>query len=139
MSNTKGFTGFLARLNAMKAKALAGTDQGKVVGVVGYTQNYAIFVHERLDVFHPVGQAKYLEEPFRGLAPKMTEKIAKYFSKGMNLSQAVTVVLLEVQRESQLLVPIDTGALRASAFVKMEVPNGPALSSPQEINPDAPG
>lgn len=33
--------------------------------VVIYDTPYAIPVHERLDVFHPNGQAKYLEEPAR--------------------------------------------------------------------------
>jgi hypothetical protein len=33
---------------------------------------------------------------------------------------------LRLQRESQLLVPVDTGALRASAFTAMEEARGPA-------------
>lgn len=32
---------------------------------VGYTVNYAIYVHENLTAFHHVGQAKFLEEPIR--------------------------------------------------------------------------
>ena len=30
---------------------------------VGYTAHYAIYVHENLNVHHPNGQAKYLEQP----------------------------------------------------------------------------
>lgn len=32
---------------------------------IGYSADYAIYVHERLDVFHPHGQAKYVEGPMR--------------------------------------------------------------------------
>jgi hypothetical protein len=32
---------------------------------VGYTAQYAIFVHENLDSHHEVGQAKFLEAPAR--------------------------------------------------------------------------
>lgn len=33
--------------------------------IVGYTQSYAIYVHEDLFAFHNVGYAKYLENPAR--------------------------------------------------------------------------
>lgn len=41
------------------------TSQTTLTFEVGYTQNYAVHVHENLSAHHPVGQAKYLEEPAR--------------------------------------------------------------------------
>ncbi len=38
---------------------------------VGYTQEYAVFVHENLEAHHPIGQAKFLEQPARDLRPDM--------------------------------------------------------------------
>ena len=32
-----------------------------LVAAVTYTADYAVYVHERLDVYHPDGQAKFLE------------------------------------------------------------------------------
>ncbi len=44
--------------------------------VVGYTQAYAVVVHEDLEAHHPVGEAKYLERPARELAPELAAIIA---------------------------------------------------------------
>ena len=43
-------------------------------GTVGYTTNtadYAIYVHERLGLNHPVGEAKFLEKAVNEIAPKI--------------------------------------------------------------------
>lgn len=37
---------------------------------------YALIVHENLDTFHPVGQAKYLETPFRQSAIFFAARVA---------------------------------------------------------------
>lgn len=37
----------------------------EAVAIVGYDIFYAVYVHENLENFHPVGQAKYLEQPIR--------------------------------------------------------------------------
>jgi hypothetical protein len=37
---------------------------------------YAAIVHERLDVHHPVGQAKYLQMPFFEATAGMAERLA---------------------------------------------------------------
>jgi hypothetical protein len=39
--------------------------------------DYAVYVHENLTDFHPIGQAKYLETPMLQNAPLLREKIAK--------------------------------------------------------------
>ncbi len=35
------------------------------IGTIGYTVKYAFFVHENLEVAHPIGQAKFLSEALR--------------------------------------------------------------------------
>lgn len=40
------------------------------------TSQYAIYVHERLDLKHPKGQAKFLEQPALELAPKLERNLA---------------------------------------------------------------
>ena len=37
----------------------------KHVVLVGYVAEYAVFVHEILGVHHPIGKAKFLEDPAR--------------------------------------------------------------------------
>lgn len=38
---------------------------------------YAVIVHENLTAYHPVGQAKYLEEPLRAAEPQLAKRIAQ--------------------------------------------------------------
>jgi len=42
----------------------------------GPAADYALRVHEDLDAFHRVGQAKYLEEPLNDAIPGMAQRIA---------------------------------------------------------------
>lgn len=93
-----------------------------VVGTVGFATKYAIHVHERMDLHHPKGQAKFLEQPFRqlvndGTLLKMIEEDVK---KGIPLAKAIHRACLRIQRDAQKLVPVDTGALRASAFTEVK-------------------
>lgn len=44
---------------------------------VGHNASYAAAVHERLDLHHPQGQAKFLETALRNNAPKLGEYVAK--------------------------------------------------------------
>lgn len=52
------------------------------VGLVfgGGAETYAIIVHEDLDAFHKVGQAKYLESVLNESAPYLGQRIAKRIS-----------------------------------------------------------
>ncbi len=114
VQNIKGLT---TKLQALAAKAQK--DQASVV--VGYTANYAIFVHENLEAYHePPTQAKYLEQPARELKPELASIIAELIKKRKTMAQALLVAGLRLQRESQLLVPVDTGNLRAGAFTRLE-------------------
>ena len=84
--------------------------------VVGFTQSYALIVHENLEAFHPVGQAKYLEEPARTLQKELGDITKSHVVSGGSLQDGLLKAGLRLQREAQELTPVDTGALRASAF-----------------------
>jgi hypothetical protein len=43
----------------------------------GAAQDYAVYVHEIIDNFHPVGQAKFLESTLNESRPYMTARLAK--------------------------------------------------------------
>lgn len=88
--------------------------------VVGYSQAYALWVHENLEAVHKVGQAKFLEEPFRRMRDELGGLIRADLRRGLTIQQALLRAGLYLQRESQRLCPVDTGALRASAFTRLE-------------------
>lgn len=111
----------IAALRARAAKAMKDTN---VSVVVGYTQSYAIYVHENLEAHHPVGQAKYLEQPARLLAPVLAQIVRDAMKQGKTLAQGLLLAGLRLQRESQMLVPVDTGALKNSAFTRLEQGRG---------------
>ena len=99
----------------MKAKA---KDANTTVQV-GYSQKYAVSVHE-VPANHKVGQAKYLEQPARQFQKDLGRIIAVVYKKTKSMKKALLLAGFRLQRESQLLVPIDTSALRASAYVATE-------------------
>tara|TARA_R110002020_G_scaffold376130_3_gene587307 strand:+ start:27715 stop:28068 length:354 start_codon:yes stop_codon:yes gene_type:complete len=110
-----GVDGILARLAAREKKA----DNVAVVQV-GYTQNYALYVHERVDIPHKVGQAKYLAQPLRQEKNQIQDIIVNAMKAGVPLKQALLMGGMFLQRLSQKLVPIDTSALKNSAYTKAE-------------------
>ena len=114
MARIEGVKELIAKLRFMAKK------YPNVRGMVGYTQSYAVYVHENLESFHPNGQAKYLEHPAREMAEDILDTIAQALSRGLPFEEALMLGCLFLQRESQLLVPVDTGALRASAFSRTE-------------------
>jgi hypothetical protein len=73
-----------------------------------------------LQAHHPVGQAKFLEQPARENAAKYAETIRQAVRGGLTLKQGVVMAGLELQADSMRLAPVDTGALRASAFTRAE-------------------
>lgn len=87
---------------------------------VGYTQAYALFVHENLAAVHPIGQAKFLEQPARTMASELSQYIKNALKAKKTLSQALLLAGLKLQAASQKLVPVKTGALKGSAFTRLE-------------------
>jgi hypothetical protein len=57
----------------------AVSEEGLTVSIVagGPAAPYALEVHENLDAFHRIGQAKYIEDPLRQAVPTMAVNIAK--------------------------------------------------------------
>lgn len=103
-----------------KLKAKAAEQQGEPSVVVGFTAKYALYVHEDVYATHTVGQAKYLEQPARTMRPVLARIVRDAMKKGVPLPKALLMAGLRLQREAMLLCPVDTGALRASAFTKLE-------------------
>lgn len=107
----------LTRLDAtfkrLKAKAL----RDDVDVQVGFAMPYAGIVHEDLEAHHAPGtQAKYLEQPTREYSSEIGRIIRQTYTKTKNLTQSLIMGGLFLQRKAQELVPVDTGALEASAY-----------------------
>lgn len=107
------------------------------VVAVGYSTAYALYVHENIEMkwrglprrhpakgvyWGPKGQAKFLEQPFRELnrSGVTGDIVRKALLRGATMSQALVLAGLRIQRDSQKLVPIDTGTLKNSAFTVVE-------------------
>jgi hypothetical protein len=103
------------RLGAAQSKAGAGNSV-----IVGYTASYALPVHENLAAFHHVGQAKFLEDPARSMTEEMGGIVTDAVLHGKTILQGLYLAGLQLQRESQLLCPVDTGNLKNSAFTRIE-------------------
>lgn len=88
--------------------------------IVGYTQQYALIQHENMEFRHRVGQAQYLRQPARQLERELGNLAVRAVRNGATIAQALLIAGLRLQRESQLLCPVDTSALKASAFTKLE-------------------
>ena len=54
-----------------------GTLISVTISVGGPAAPYALYVHEDLDAFHSVGQAKFLESTLRESAPHMAARVAR--------------------------------------------------------------
>jgi len=117
---------------------LQGKHKTDVNVIVGYTQSYAVYVHEAVGMvlkgqprtgkkssgkyWDPQGraQAKFLEEPFRKISKDLVGIVGIAIKGGATFLQGMLLAGLRLQRESQLLVPVDTGLLKASAFTRKE-------------------
>lgn len=89
---------------------------------VGYTANYAVYVHEMVNATfqRPGARAKFLETPARELKDQLLKQVERELAQGVNLEQSLYKAGLTLQRASMEIVPVDTGNLRASAFTRIE-------------------
>lgn len=85
---------------------------------VGYTAPYAVYVHEMLHLYHPNGQAKFLEQPLRTEAKRMAEIIRSRLRARESLYAAQLAAAKHLMKVSMHLVPVKTGRLRNSWFIK---------------------
>jgi hypothetical protein len=72
----------------------APTDARDPKVVVGYGTDYALPVHERTEVHHPVGKAKFLIDPMllrsSGYRDRMIQRIAKNVRDGVTLGDVAS-------------------------------------------------
>lgn len=122
----ENLTSLLGKLGKLAADSKA-KDDGAVI--TGFSQNYGVIVHEDQEAHHEHGQAKFLEQPARQLTSDGTISgiVAKTVKAGHGVVKGLVMGGLRIQREAQLLVPLDTGALKASAFTAIE-PDAPAAA-----------
>lgn len=63
---------------------------GEIVVEVGVATDYAVAVHERTEVNHPVGEAKFLERALfaeaAGMAPRLAKRIPDLAARGVGVS-----------------------------------------------------
>lgn len=116
MATVEGLAKVLAALEKAKGKA----PDKEVRVTVGYTAAYAIHVHENTQAKHRVGQAKFLEQPAREMQAELGKTVVEAAQRGATLPQALYMAGLRLQRASMQLVPVDTGALKNSAFTRVE-------------------
>lgn len=107
-------------LAVLRTKAAQAKQEDGVSVVVGYTQAYGIYVHENREAYHKVGRAGFLLDVMRELSRELANIVRTGLKRGLTLTQSLLLAGLRLQRESQLNVPVDTGALKASAFTRVE-------------------
>ncbi len=70
-------TGALRASGHVNPPEIDGQDITVTLGFGGPSADYAIYVHEDLEAFHPVGQAKFMEAPLTQSAPYLYQRVAK--------------------------------------------------------------
>lgn len=87
---------------------------------VGFSAQYAIYVHENLKARHKVGKAKFLEEPARLMASELGQIAAAAVRAGASFAEACLRAGRRLLEASQAITPVDTGFLRQSGFVRVD-------------------
>lgn len=118
-----------------KLKARAAKYEPEVSVIVGYTSAVALFVHEnreakwkgkprRSGIGVYWGPSLYgpgfLLGPARYLSKELAKIINTALKGGAKVRDALLLAGLRLQRESQKLVPVEHGNLRATAFTRID-------------------
>jgi hypothetical protein len=116
-----------------KEKKSRRLDDGSVS--VGYRGvDYVLYVHEIKNPssgiprrgkgakgnYWDVGEPKFLEKPFRQNRKEYVRRIRLAYKNGASVVHALLIGGLALQRDSQLLAPVDTGNLKGSAFTEID-------------------
>lgn len=117
MAKIEGLDKLLSQLAARVAQA---EKDGRASVAAGYSAGYSLRVHEDLEVHHPNGQAKFLEEPTRTEQPALAEIVAREMQAGKSLAEAERAAAEYLLARSQELVPVRTGNLKSSGFVEVQ-------------------
>ncbi len=86
----------------------------------GYLAEYALPVHEDLEVQHRVGEAKYLTRAVTRNRVALKDLVRQELRRGRTLTQALLTTGYALMRFSKDLVPVDTGHLRSSGYVRVD-------------------
>ncbi len=129
-----------AVLDALQKRINEAKKASDTSAITGFTANYALYVHENLEMrlkglprpthggasrgyyWDPQGQAgpKFLEGPARELKDEVAKIVSEALKNGATLAQALVMGCLRIQREAMQRCPVDTGFLKASAFTRLE-------------------
>ena len=85
---------------------------------VGYSAPYAVYVHENTQIYHPTGQAKFLSSALKDSREEMKRIAREIWVQRQDLELAMFWAGLKLLDEANRRVPVDTGFLRASGYVK---------------------
>lgn len=108
-------------LLTLRDKSYKAKKNAKVDLHIGYACPYAVYVHENLTANHPNGgQAKYLEEPSRTYSTQMAEIANQAVRRGSGLAEALMEAGEFLLAKSRELVPVDTGLLKSSGYVRVK-------------------
>lgn len=134
VARVENLTRFKRKMAIKRAKAMRDSNLSVKIG---YEASYALWVHENIEEKwkglprkHPHkgrywdpqgrGRSKFLEYPARVFGSKIGSIIGQAAKNGATLLQSMLLGGMFLQRESQRIVPVDTGNLKASAFTKAE-------------------
>lgn len=88
---------------------------------VGFGTDYAVPVHERVEVFHKVGQPLFLKTAMDEMIPtyksELAERTRKHAGKSHPLHIALYEMGLELDAKAVPRVPVATGRLRSTHYV----------------------
>lgn len=112
--------GSLSIVKRKLGERIKSAREADVSAVTGFTQTYAVIVHEDMDAAHAPGKtAKYLEIPLKQNMRVIVELVNKVYLRTGDLGQGLLAGCKFLHGLSRQIVPVDTGALRASAFYAM--------------------
>lgn len=112
-------TGVQAILDDLRWRSKKTAQEGNPRMEVGYSADYSMYVHENLAIVHVNGQAKFLEEPLKKLQGELQTMVRDNVHKGMSLRKALQLAGARLLSASQKLVPVRTGYLRSSGYVRV--------------------
>lgn len=69
-------TGVLRASGHVQEPVRSGKSVSVMLAYGGAAEQYAVIVHEDLEAFHKIGQAKYLESVLKESAPHMKKRVA---------------------------------------------------------------
>lgn len=118
MAKVTGLDAALAEFNNRIRKAAGDKD---VQVRVGYNAPYALVVHEDMEAHHDNGQAKFLEQPARQNGKIYGQLVSDALKQGKTMRQALMSAATALKLDSQALCPVDTGALKQSAFIRVDI------------------